>query len=372
MPLYLLHHFDPNHDHSKLSPQEREDGSVDHRDLGYVQNVVLDQVIAEFKMVDDAQAQTLDKRFIRQEATLPAGRNTAPNPDNPTQLLAKANGYACYEQGLITVKKVLHVPTDVSFHTGNLLFVGDLVVERNVRSGFSIQARNILVKGHIDGANVVAQESIVAESGVKGERSAVLNAGKSIRIPFCEHAVLLARENLLINGPCMHSDLYVGRQCAVKGRYVGGTVYCRGLVYIQEQLGGGPNTLTRVVLGYDPFLLHKIMELDDMIEDQHDEIAEMKDRVAKFAGLNSELTPKILAAEKKLQALLGQKSRLWDAVRQREALSSCGLVVPGEVRPGVHISIGDAMLEIREPMNNVRFTFRAREIVYSSPAMKTK
>ncbi len=372
MPLYLQHHFDPDHDLSRLAPQERDDGSVDHRDLGYVQNVVLDQVIAEIKELSEAQTQGLDKRFILQQAAFPAGKNTAPNPNNPAQLLAKVNGYACYEKGLITVKKVLLVPTDISFHTGNILFVGDLVVERNIRSGFSVQARNILVKGHIGGATVSALESIVAESGVKGERSAVITAGKSIRVPFCEHAVLLAKENLLINGSCMHSDLYAGGQIAVKGRLVGGDVYGRGLVYVQDQLGGGPNTLTRVVLGHDPFLLRKIMEIDDMIEEQHEDISEMKDRIARFAGLEKELTPKILAAEKKLQALLGQKSRLWEAVHKRETTGACGLVVPGEVRPGVYVSIGEATLEVREPLNNVRFTLQSGEVRSSSPAMKAK
>ncbi len=372
MPYYLHHHFDPDHDHTKLKPRVREDGSVDHHDLGYVQNVVMDQVIAELRKVTDEAAKGLDRRFILEKPKFPAGKNTAPNPQNPAQLLSKANGYACYEDGLIRVRKVLSVPRDISFHTGNILFLGDLVVEKSVMSGFSIQARNILVKGHIGGASVVAQESISAESGIKGERSAILNAGKSIRIPFCEHAVLLAKENILINGVCMHSDLYVGKQLAVKGRLIGGAVYCRSIAYVQEQLGGGPNTLTRVILGYDPFLLRKTMEIDDQIEEQTEILDELKSKVEKFAGLEQELTPEIIATEKKLHALFGQKGRLWEAINNRESSRSCGLVVPGEVKPGVVISIGEATYDVREPMSNVRFTWREGQIVHSTPAMKTK
>ncbi len=371
MPYYLHLFFDPDHDSSRLKPAEREDGSVDHYELGYVQNVIMNQVIAELREISEKEAAGLDSRFVLAESTIPGGSNTAVNPHNPLQLIAKTNGYACFENGRVAVKNVLVVTTDVSFHTGNILFVGDLVVEKNVLGGFKIQARNILVKGHIGGAEVTAQESIAAESGVKGERQALISAGKNLRIPFCEHAKLLAKENILIGGVCLHSELYVGKQLAVKGKLIGGSVYCRSIAYVQEQLGGSGNSTT-LTLGYDPFLLRKSELLDDQIEELEDELDTMKSRIEKFNSLETEIRPKILAAEKKRLALLSQKLRIWDLIKERESLRNCGLVVPGTVMPGVTISIGEASRTVNEPLENVRFTLRGDKIHISSPAMHTR
>lgn len=372
MPYYLHLHFNPDHGEEQLKPAVREDGSVDHHELGYVQNVVLDQLIAEIREVDADQLPNLDERFVLQDKTLPAGNNTTVNPANPNQLLAKANGYPYWEQGRVHVKKLLTVSGDVSFHTGNILFVGDLLVESNILAGFKVQARNILVKGHIGGAEVTAQESIASESGVKGERQAIVSAGKSLRIPFCEHAKLLARENLIINGVCLHSDLYVGRQLAVKGKLIGGTAHCMYLVYVQEQLGGGSGNTTEVVLGYDPFLLRKSEILAEQIEEIEEEIDELRSKIEKFAALENELKPKVHALEKKMHALLSQKLRIWELIKEREASHKSGLIVPGEIRTGVIIRIGEAVLTIKEPLRNVRFSLRDGEIKVGSPAMKSK
>lgn len=46
MPHYLKHHFDPEFDFRNLRPGELRDGSVDHRNMGYVRNVLVKAVAA--------------------------------------------------------------------------------------------------------------------------------------------------------------------------------------------------------------------------------------------------------------------------------------------------------------------------------------
>ena len=170
----------------------------------------------------------------------------------------------------------------------------------------------------------------------------------------------------------MHSRLFVGRQLAVKGKLMGGAVYCRGIVYVQEQLGSPGGVETELLLGYDPFLLHKAETLESHIEEQEDEIKQMKRQVEKFAGLEAEMRPRILAAEKRLHALLSQKIRIWDLIRERESTKKCGVVVPGRVLPGVLVRIGDASLYVDRPMDNVRFFLQGDNVQTSSPAMSAK
>ena len=127
-------------------------GDTDCYNLGYVQNVVKGQILAE--LVPLAEVEEPLPRFILKEAVLPQGANTRIDPAHPQYLLADANGYVFYYQDKIVVKRLLNVRTDVSFQTGNIFFVGDTVVHKDVKAGFSVQANNVLVHGIVEGGEV--------------------------------------------------------------------------------------------------------------------------------------------------------------------------------------------------------------------------
>ncbi len=371
MSHYLTFFFDTDWDPSRLKPRQNADGSVDHYDLGYVQNVVVMQELAELRALSPDQEQSIPAEHLCQDISQVIGSNVTVNPDNPNQLISKVNGYPQFVDGKISVKQILEIPGDVDFHTGNILFVGDLLVQESVRDGFSIQARNILVKRHIGGASVQAQRSVVAEAGVKGRGDAFIKAGKSIRLPFCENATLMANDNILINGACMHSELYCGKQLAVRGRLLGGLVYCHKNVYVEEQLGGGMATETKLQVGYDPFSLLKIEEYDRDLAKLEALIQRIQARVGD-TSLGKELTDKIEAVERKIAVYQKQLKKLWEKIYQNDNSAISSIVVPGTIRPGVDISIGEAKLYVEETLQNVRLSRNGSEITINSPAITKK
>ncbi len=370
MPYHLLLHFDSDAFGGRRRPKEVEGGGVDHYDLGYVNNVVQDEVLAQWRTVSAQEAAELDPRFVFPRKTLAAGENCTLGEDDPDRILAQKNGYAEYSNGRINVKTLLQVPGGINFTTGNILFVGDLVVHGAVSTGFSLQARNIMVKGTIGGASVTAQGSVIAESGVKGAKEAVLTAGKNIRVPFCENARLVAGESLFVDGACMHCDLYVGKQIAVKTRLIGGDCYCHRLMYVKEQLGGGIATETNVTLGFDPLLLLKANDLDETLVGQTQRVADLEALLRRHPELVDEYGGKLEKARKRLNVLNKQRQTLEDAIVAGDVGPSCALAVPGEVRAGVTVSIGNAYYSVMETLRDVRFTLAGDEIVVSSPAMK--
>jgi len=372
MPYELILHFNPDFDHTRLKPTENKNGSVDHYNLQYVQNAVMHQVLAELRPLTPERAAGLNPRFVLQEPCLPAGPNTAVNPQDPTQLLAATNGYVRIDDGLVHVKKTLNVRHDVDFHTGNILFVGDLVVHGSVRAGFDLKARNILVKELVEGAALDAQLSILAEGGIKGGKTAVLHAGKSLRTPFCENATILAGENLVIDGHCMHSDLYVGHQAVIKGRLHGGHLHCHHVAYVQEKIGGGSTTTTAITLGRDPALSRKLNELELAQSTLKIRVEYYTAQVAKGGELVQEFGPKLEAGHKKQAVLARQLEKTRRQLDATAADATCKLLAPGEVRPGVEITIGNTTLKVDDYYRDVRFSLQGDTIVAASPAMKTK
>ena len=370
MPSYLKFHFDPHLTRDTLTPHETEDGRVDHHDLGLVQNVVMNQVLAEITDSPPEDENSQGPGIVLPEKKFPAGRNCMVDPADPGRLLAATNGRVVWSKDRIQVFKNLTLLEDVGMATGNIRFLGDLAVQGGVRSGFQVEARNILVKGVVEGARLAATGSIVVESGVKGGKTAILKAEKNIRLSFCENAEIQAGETVLVNGSCMHSDLYVRGRLVVRGRLQGGFVHGTNLVYVGERLGGGTGTVTRISLGHDPFLMRRVRRMEQDIEKLGAEIAACGERNGEHEKVAPELKQRLAGTEKKRGFLEKKLDSLREQLEQEASFDKCALSIPGEVRPGVEVYIGPARLMVNDFLTDVRFQYRDGEIHISSPAMK--
>ena len=387
MPYYLHHYFAPDFNHKRLRPMAMADGTISAHYLGYVHNVVAGQVLAELLPVptatpaEDSLDDTVDMllslggveydpRYIYDTPVFPMGPNCGHDPENPNRIIALANGYCFYHQGLITVKKMLNVRQDVNFHTGNIFFVGDVVAHGDVYPGFSLCGSDILVKGRIDGGIVKAKGKIICESGVKGAPTALLQAGSTIRTGFCEAARIITNGNLIIDGSCIHCDLYVGGSLIVKGRLQGGSVHANGLVYVKEQLGNAQAAPTRISLGYNPMEYLAIQEISEKMQIQKQKIKSYEGRIMANKIYAEECNPLIEVAQRKLDVITQRRERLlhnFQAESHNEDYHR--IIVPGTVHPGVEISIGKAYRKLIAPQADVFFTLQEDEVIHGMPAL---
>lgn len=369
MPYYLLHHFDPTFDYQNLKPRQLSDGNVDFYNLGYVQNVRTGDLLAEWcdEPLDDESGVI---QCVYDEKVFPAGKNTVVDPENPDRLLAAADGYVFYMDGFITVKRTLNVRRDVDFHTGKIFFLGNVIVHGSVRSGFGVQGVNVMVKDIVEGASIRAENSIVAETGIKGGGKAVLRAKNNVRAAFVENAQILAGKCLLVDGACMHSDVYSVGQLAVKGMLVGGKAVSSRIIYVEDQLGGGLSTETVLIVGYDAALLHRVNVLRQRIIALNASIEESRLKLKKRHNLRSGTFPELAKQEDKLERLKGRHRAVWNDINKVRNLESCRVLVPGRVRPGVEINIGEARYVVRDYLENVCFRYRDYEVIVESPALQ--
>jgi hypothetical protein len=374
MPYYLKHFFDPGFDYTDLRPRELADGSVDHYNRGYVQNVERGQVLARWMdappVPGDGSAPDPWSTLAYEEKVFPAGNNTMVDPSRPDELLAAEAGYVFYLDGRITVKKTLNVRRDVDFHTGNISFLGNVVVHGSVRAGFQVQGLNVLVRQTVEGALIRARESFQAEGGIKGGGKATVKAGANFRVPFAENAMLLAGGRMLVDGPCMHCDVYAGEQLAVKGRLVGGKAVCTRIIYVGGQLGGGMGAGTVLILGYDAMLLNSSHLVEAKLAETLGRLEETRALLGKHPHLRGDLAPKIALLEERLGKFRERHRELWQGIRAVENLEGCRVVVPGKVHPGVEVCIGEASYMVDDYLENVFFTYADHEVVVGQPALK--
>ncbi|MDL2279443.1 FapA family protein [Desulfovibrio sp. OttesenSCG-928-G11] len=378
---YLLHYFDPDFNHMQLSPSS-DSGNL--RYLGYVQNVVAGQLLAELINPDDFPGMRRDPRFLYAEGHLPVGPNCGLHPDNPQKIIALENGYVFYHNGLISVKKLLNVRGHVGFHTGNIYFVGDMAVHGDVQTGFSLFSKNILVKGRIESSKVKGMGDVVCLGGIKGDNSSAVSDGPdktsddpdaplpttlvsaegNMRLPFCEHAQLRAAGNLIIDGSCLHSTLYVGGNLVVKGRLQGGTVYANGLVYVERQLGSDYSMPTRIMMGYDPFDFLVLQKLESQIAILKDKRAYFQRMAERNPIMQQEYEPRLDIITRKLKVAEERHMALWRkfAVDEQNA-PKCRILVPGTVMPGCEIGIAKAWRKTESMDENVTFSLVGDDIL---------
>lgn len=372
MPFFLKHHFDPDLDYANLKPEEQADGSVDHCELNFVQNVEAGSVIAEWVTLNEGEESVSDPRFVYEEMAFPAGRGTGIKRKHPNKLYAAVNGCVGYRDGKMVVDESLVLPSDVDYHTGNIDFIGNLTVGGSVRSGFSIQARSINIQGPVEGARVEALHTLNCPGGIKGSGEAFLESGQSMKLAFCENATLKAGDDILVKGALMHSKVFAGRRLAVGGRLTGGKICSHEYLYVGEQLGGGLDTDTLIILGYHPTLLFADEEYNDRIRILHDNIASYESKLKKGGEIKAEVAPKLESAVKELELVKLLKQKLWEGIEATERLEECKILVPGKVKPGVEISIGSAYLKVDDFLEDVFFYFKDNEIKIGNSTKKIK
>ena len=365
----LKHFFNPDFDHKHLTPTQKEDGSVDFYNIGYVQSVVSGQILAQWENDDNGEISSEYRSYP--EKKFPKGPNTASNPENPEQLIATRNGYVFYnDNGLITVKELLNIRGNAGLNTGNIFFVGDMVVHGSIKSGLEIRAYNINVKGHIERAIVNAGGFLKCDGGIKGHGEAHIETKNSLRTKFCENATLVSGKNIIIDNSCMHSKIYCEGKLAVKGRLCGGPCYSNQYIYVEEQLGGGLSTPAQLIVGYSPLMLLQIDKISEQIETLTDQIADYSGKLPNGSSSAVEYKDKIDKCEVKRSYLKSKKKQLWNKLEQTARLDTCRVMVPGIVKVGVEISIGQAFLQVNEPLENVFFYYENHEIKVGSPALK--
>jgi len=371
MPFFLKHYFDPDWDPVKLKPAEQADGSVNHHEREFVKNVAAGDLIAEWIPVEEA-GEGLDERFISEEKAFPAGKGTGIRREAPDKLFAAVDGYVCYKEGRILVRNPLTVHSDIDYHTGNVNFVGNVVVEGSVRSGFTIEATNVRVNDQVEGATITARGNLDCRGGVKGGKTALLKTGKDMRMVFCEYATLLSGGDIMIKGALMHSEVYAGKRLAVGGRLTGGNICAYNYIYVGEQLGGGMDTYTSLVLGYKPSLLFTDQRYNVRIKALHEDIASFEKALNKGEDFRAEYEPRLESARKELALLKNLKVKLWDGIYATERLDDCRVLVPGVVKPGVEVCIGSAYYKVDDFLEDVFFYYDNGEVKIGASAAKSK
>jgi len=360
-----------NTDHSTIILKEKN-GRVDFKDLNLIENVVAGQQIAKKIPPERGKdGQTITGKTMPAKAgkdmAINVGKNVKLSEDGTTAI-SEINGQVIILNGKLNVEPVYTVPGDVNLHTGNILFLGTVIVRGNVEDGFSVKAAgNIEVMGNVGKA---------VHQGVLGKNEGKVRCGKNLYAKFVEHAYIEVENNVIVTDGILHSYVDSNKKIICQGRrasIVGGRLRAAEEINAKN-LGSVAGAETVLEVGYDPKSKEKLIELNSAIDNFNKEMEELERNINTLENLKKvqknlpEEKEKYLVElnEKRMKILTEMKELKTQAEEIKRHLAS--LKIKGKISaservfPGVKIYLKDVMDKVRVEQKAVTYVLEGKRI----------
>ncbi len=278
---YIQYNFET--DQSKVRLKEGANGKVDFKDLNIIQNVVMGQPLARKLPAEiGTPGKTVTGKIIPakngRDIHLPLGKNVHVSEDEST-IIADMNGQVVIVSAKINVEPVYTVQGNVNLKTGNIIFLGTVLITGNVEDGFSVKAAgNIEVHGTVEKAELDAEGDIIVHQGITGKSAGMIRAGRSIWARFIENAVVESGNMVVVSDGIVNSQVDAEKRIICQGKrasIVGGRL--RAAEEINAKTIGSPMSGTETIceVGFDPKgkeKLNKLISAKDAAQKQLDEV----------------------------------------------------------------------------------------------------
>ena len=254
---------------------------------------------------------------------------------------------------MVSVSTVWFIPGDVDNSTGNIDFLGNVIVNGIVHSGFTIKAKgSVEVKGPVEGANIIAGGDIILRYGVQGTETSKLQAGGNIVAKFIQNASIQAGKDIITEG-IWHSTVNAGgvvKADVGKGSIIGGNVSATNVV-LAKNIGSPMGALTDIQTGIQPCAYTEYRELAEMIKRQQSELSNIEKEILYIKTKNIGAAVDLFK-QKKLEKLIDERQRLLEKLQedskryasldQRMANIKDGVIkVFSKIYPGTRIIMGN-------------------------------
>jgi len=351
---------------AELSPKEDESGKVDYKDLGLVQNITAGMVIAD--IVPETEGEdgynvcgVQFKAVPGKKAKYLVGKGVYLSFDE-TQLIAEIDGNLRWHRDHFTVEATLVISEDIGTSTGNIDFIGDVIVKGNVGENFTVASKkSIIIQGSATNSTIVADGDIEIKTG---SINSTITGKKNIKIGFCESSTINCDGDLTSSSFVSCNVFCQGTATAItgKGIIIGGKMTClKGIV--ANIIGSDSYAKTHLTLGNGAILSEEKTELEK-------KEANLTEQIGKLLQISTMLTEH----KKKLGSLTPDRDEmLSSAIRSRlkysndvklirkriaeidaSIMSTYNLFIEArkELYPGVSVRIGTTRIKVEN--KNVR------------------
>lgn len=387
---YVQYNFET--DQNKLKARESEKGNVDFKELNKIQNVVAGQVLAaKIPATRGKGGKTLFGHYLEakngKDINVTLGQNVEFDKDGVT-IIASVDGQVLFVNDKITVEPLLMLDA-VNIKSGNVKFVGSVIVKGSVEDGFDVKASGTIDIGGSVGKCHIESETgdIIIHQGVFGKNEGYIKAGKSLWCKFVQETKIEVEENVIATDSLMNCDITAMKNIVAYGKkaqITGGTLFATEEICARTLGSPGGGTTTTLSVGIDPRAKKK---LDEIQKAQGDLVKELENLELDISTLeNQKKIRKSLPKDKeeslrkflsRKDEILSENSEMNKEIDSLQAhlrgLKAVGKVkVEGTTYAGTKIYIRDVLDEVISDVNGCVFYYEnafAKRGKYEPPSL---
>ena len=370
---YISYNFET--DPKKLRAQVDEEGKVDYKKLNNIQNVIADQPLAQKIPAERGKGgKTLFGRYLEakngKDIQIQLGANVKLDRDGVT-IKAEIDGEVMLVNGKVTVEPVKYLDA-VNVKTGDVKFVGTVVIKGNVQEGYKVEATNIEVNGIVDKSRLEATGNIIVRQGVFGKGEGYIKAGKSLWAKFINDTTVEVEENVIVSDSIVNSNVTAMKNIVLRGKkaqIIGGHLMATEEICARKVGSPGGGTETILEVGVDPRAKKRLEELQNQQAkstkeyencDLDIQTLEQQKKLRKKLPQEKEEKLKTLKERceqisEELEAMTDEINKIQEHLRDLKAIGK--VKVEGDVYAGVKIYIRDVLDEVKIDTKSVTFFY---------------
>lgn len=357
---------------------EDEFGRVDYRQVQNFQNVTVGQKIVE-KIPPTPGEPGMNVRGEEVKANpgkdkqVKLGKNVAWTEDN-LAIISTINGEPSLANNKVGVHEVHEVKGDVNFKSGNINFLGSVIVRGNVESGFKIEAEgDVTIYGNVDTADIKAGGNIFIKGGISGMDKGKVICGGDFSAKYIEHASVDCEGTITVREAIMHCQVNADQKVVCeggKGLIVGGLIRS-GDEISAKTIGSRLGTVTELEVGVKPKLKLELQELEERLKTNKESL----DKAEKAIGLLSKMPHLPDDRKQMLQNLIktsyALKAQINESDAKRQELLEEMLIKSkekGKIRvreiiyPGIRVTMGKTTIMIQDEIKYATLVYNEGEI----------
>ncbi|MBN3526218.1 DUF342 domain-containing protein [Paenibacillus apiarius] len=368
----------------ETKPAELENGTVNFKEVKQLDNVKKGQILAERIPSKEGipgmavTGEAIPPRKVR-EARFKAGKNVVVDSEERAMYAAIDGLVSKMDKDRIHVFPVYEVNGDVDYRTGNIDFIGTIVIRGNVLTGFRVQAAgDIRVYGGVEGAEIEAAGCVEISGGIIAGNKGYVKAGQHVKCTFIQEANVIAATDVIVSQSIMHANIRASRQVickGTKGLIVGGIIQAGDRV-VARTIGNTMSTATTIEVGVLPDLRNELTELRAKLRGSIDSLEKTEKalRLLDQMAAAGQLTGEKLGMRIKLNSTKKQVTQEQNEIRERmleiekmlEETALASVDVINVIYGGSKIVIGRTTRFIKDAVQRISLRMSEGEIVMST------
>jgi len=353
-------------------PMEEKGGLVDLHNLHRIHNVQKGQKLA---LIHLPQPGTAGMSVSGTPIPLKPGKKgvvflgsyTALDPQDPNTIVATEDGnFVAMPDGKVEVQPVLTIRGDVDFSTGDIDFIGSVVITGDIKSDFSVKVKKKLeVHGNVEDANVQAGGDVIVKQGFFGRGKGMITSGGSVKVAHILNQSIICEKDITVEREAVCATLKAGGKVASsRAKFVGCTIEGGNEVEVLN-LGNGEQTQAKVYVGQRAQLVENYKSIEKELEQLEKQLAEVRNGVYKLVRIQldgniSDEQKQLLATLKQMQNDLPHtitilQKKKTDANVAIHTTSAARIIVRGTVFVNVLLEINGVRKLVQSGLKEVMF-----------------